>query len=130
MLYFVLKGAFFMMIKHVTIPVKNQDRALDFYTKKLGFEVFVDAAFGEGQRWIELKLPGAETQVVLFTAEGQEDRIGTPSNIIFSCDDIEKKYQELKGRGVEFVQPPTQESWGTYALFKGVDGNLFCLSTT
>jgi catechol 2,3-dioxygenase-like lactoylglutathione lyase family enzyme len=117
-------------VKHVTIAVKDQDEALKFYVNKLGFEVVVDVPFSEEQRWIELKIPGADTQVVLFTADGQHDRIGTASNIIFTSDDIEKSYEILKERGVEFIRPPTKEPWGVYALFKDLDGNVFCISSS
>ena len=116
-------------VKHVTIPVKDQDRALEFYTQKLGFKVLADMAFGPSQRWIELKTPHGETQVVLFTPEGHEDRIGTFSPVIFSCTDVSKTYEDLKQKGVEFTCPPTKESWGTFALFKDSDGNTFCLSS-
>lgn len=117
-------------VKHVSIPVKNQDRALKFYTEKLGFKLLLDAPFAEGkQRWIELEIPGADTQVVLFTPEGHEDRIGTFSNIVFSSKDIEKTYKELVKKGVEFTEPLTKESWGTFALFKDLEGNVFCLSS-
>jgi predicted enzyme related to lactoylglutathione lyase len=117
-------------IKHVTVPVKDQDKALEFYTKKLGFKVLVDVPCMGNQRWIELEIPGAETQVVLYTAEGHENRIGTSSPIIFTSDDIKKSYNEMKAKGVEFVNPPVEEPWGTYALFKDIDENVFCLSST
>lgn len=118
-------------VKHVTIPVKNQDAALKFYTEKLGFKVLIDVAFSEGgQRWIELQIPGADTQIVLFTPEGHEERVGTFSNIVFSSKDVRKTYEELKSKGVDFVQGVTEEPWGIYALFKDVDGNVFCLSST
>ncbi len=115
-------------IKHVSIPVKNQDKSLEFYTKKLGFEVVCDVPMGE-QRWIELKIPESDTQLVLFTPEGHDNRIGTFSNVVFSCNDVKKTYDELKKRGVEFTHPPKEESWGTFVLFKDVDGNTFCLSS-
>ncbi|HMC56059.1 MAG TPA: VOC family protein [Gemmatimonadaceae bacterium] len=60
-------------IKFVGIPVRDQDRALDFYTKKLGFSITTDQPFNDTQRWIELKIPGADTGVVLFTPEGHEN---------------------------------------------------------
>ena len=118
-------------IKHVTICVKDQDRALDFYTNMLGFELLIDAPMGEGkQRWIELKIPNSDTQVVLFTPEGHEDRIGTNSNIIFTTKDVEKTYRELSNRGVNFTKAPASEPWGTYALFQDTEGNSFCLSSS
>ena len=70
-------------IKFVSVPVHDQDRALAFYTTRLGFTVATDQPFGEKQRWIELRVPKAETRVVLFTAEGEEKRIGTMMNMSF-----------------------------------------------
>ena len=115
-------------VKFVSIPVKDQNKALEFYTKKLGFQILTDQPFGN-QRWIELRIPGADTGVVLFTPPGQEGRIGTFANISFACDDIQKTYEELRTRGVEFQQPPKKESWGTSAIFKDPDGNAFVLSS-
>jgi catechol 2,3-dioxygenase-like lactoylglutathione lyase family enzyme len=117
-------------VKHVTVAVKDQDRAVKFYTEKLGFEVVVDVPFSDTQRWIELKIPGAETQVVLFTAPGEEYRIGKPSNVIFTSENIAQSYEELKRKGVEFLHPPKEEPWGTYTLFKDPDGNTFCISSS
>ena len=92
-------------IKFVSIPVADQNRALDFYTDKLGFTIITDQPFDEKQRWIELRVPKAETRVVLFTTEGEEKRIGTMMNMSFSCEDIEQTYAEMKKRGVEFEGP-------------------------
>lgn len=115
-------------IKFVSIPVRDQNRALDFYTEKLGFTIITDQPFDEKQRWIELRVPKAETRVVLFTAEGDEDRIGTMMNMSYECDDIDKTYKELSARGVEFEGPPQQQPWGTYAMFKDSEDNRFVLS--
>jgi len=116
-------------VKFVSIPVKDQDRALDFYTTKLGFQILTDQPFGPEQRWLELGIPGAETKVVLFTPPGHETRIGTFSNITFMTDNVEKTYAELSERGVSFDQPPKKEHWGTSAIFKDPDSNVFVLST-
>src|SRR5580765_155393 len=93
-------------IKFISIPVADQNRALDFYTEKLGFTIITDQPFDEKQRWIELRVPKAETRVVLFTAEGEKKRGGTMMNMSYACDDIDTTYQELKARGVEFDGPP------------------------
>ena len=115
-------------IKFVSIPVADQNRALDFYTEKLGFTIITDQPFDEKQRWIELRVPKAETRVVLFTPEGDEKRIGSFMNMSYACDDIEKTYAELTKRGVEFESAPSKEPWGTYAMFKDSEGNRFVLS--
>ncbi len=115
-------------IKFISIPVADQNRALDFYTEKLGFTIITDQPFDEKQRWIELRVPKAETRVVLFTAEGEEQRIGSMMNLSYACDDLDRTYAELQGRGVEFDGPPKKEPWGSYAMFRDSEGNRFVLS--
>ena len=114
-------------VKFVSINVEDQDRALKFYTEKLGFRVATDQPFQEGLRWIELKIGGAETKVVLFRTPGQQP--GGFSNIVWQTDNVQKTYDELKARGVEFTQEPKSESWGTSAMFVDSEGNKFVLSS-
>ena len=64
----------------------------------------------------------------LFTAEGEEKRIGSMMPMSYACDDIDKTYEELKKRGVEFEGPPQKQPWGKYAMFKDSEGNRFVLS--
>lgn len=116
-------------IKFLGIPVRDQDRALRFYTEKLGLRVFTDQEFSPTQRWIELSIPGAETGIVLFTPEGQEDRIGTFVNTSWEVENVEKAYQELQERGVEFVKPPQKQPWGTFAILKDSEGNQIVLGS-
>jgi catechol 2,3-dioxygenase-like lactoylglutathione lyase family enzyme len=116
-------------IKFASVPVRDQDRALEFYTKKLGFRVITDSPFNETQRWIELGLPRADTKLVLFTGPGQEQMIGGFMNVTFTADDVEATAKEMKANGVEFVQDPQKADWGTAAIFKDADGNRFVLST-
>ena len=115
-------------IKFLGIPVRDQDRALQFYTEKLGFRVFTDQPMSDRQRWIELSLPGAETGIVLFTPEGQEDRIGTFLNTSWEVDNVEKTYADLVEKGVEFQGPPQKQPWGTFAMMKDSEGNQIVLS--
>ncbi|MFN2420343.1 MAG: VOC family protein [Gemmatimonadota bacterium] len=56
-------------------------------------------------------------------------RIGTFQQITFFADDLEKTYQELRAKGVEFSQEPQTADWGTAAIFKDLDGNVFVLSS-
>jgi predicted enzyme related to lactoylglutathione lyase len=116
-------------VKFVGIPTRDQDRALKFYTEKLGFEVSTDQVFNAQQRWIELRIGNSGTRVVLFTPEGHESRIGSFFNGSFACDDVSATYRQLKARGVEFDKPPEKQPWGEFAIFKDPDGNQFVLSS-
>jgi catechol 2,3-dioxygenase-like lactoylglutathione lyase family enzyme len=116
-------------IKFTSIPVRDQDVSLRFFTEKLGFKVATDQPFSAKQRWIELMIPGADTRLVLFTPDGLEDRIGGFQPISFWCNDVFATAKEMQAKGVEFAQAPRQESWGTSAVFKDPDGNQFVLSS-
>jgi predicted enzyme related to lactoylglutathione lyase len=116
-------------IKIVGIPVSDQDRALRFYTEKLGFEVATDQPMG-AQRWIELRVANSATRLALFTPPGHESRIGSFFNGSIACDNVEATFRQLSQRGVEFTQPPTKQPWGTFAKFRDPDGNEFVLSSS
>jgi len=116
-------------IKFVGVPVTDQQRALEFYTTKLGFRVITDQPFDDTQRWIELGVGRSGAGITLFTPHGQENRIGTFTGISFLADDVDATYRELSAKGVTFVQPPQKADWGTAAVFADPDGNQFVLGT-
>jgi predicted enzyme related to lactoylglutathione lyase len=112
----------------VNIYVGDQQRALEFYTEKLGFEVRADDSSMPGMRWIEVAPPGADTTLILFTPPGLEERVGTWSPVVFDSDDIDATYAKLRENGVEFSQPLAMQPWGMkMAQFKDPDGNEFVL---
>lgn len=115
-------------VKFVSIPVRDQNRALDFYTDKLGFTIITDQPFDAEQRWIELRIPKAETRVVLFTPKGHADRVGSFVNLSFATSDVQASYEEYQRRGVKFRGPPEKQPWGTFAMFEDSEGNQFVLS--
>lgn len=84
---------------------------------------------GPGARWIEVAPPGHETTIVLYTPEGQEDRIGTFASFTLECDDIAATYEELTANGVEFAQPPEMQPWGMMmAIVNDQDGNSIVMT--
>ena len=87
-----------------------------------------DQPYGPSQRWIELRVGGSDTHVVLFTTD-DGPRPGSPFNRALACDNVERTYEELQSRGVDFTAPPQKQSWGTFATFKDPDGNQFVLSS-
>ena len=116
-------------VKFVSVPTTDQDRALKFWTEQVGFTLMTDQPFSDSQRWIELSIRDSDTRLVLFTPEGQQDRIGSFFNGALACDDVEATHRQLSGRGVAFDGPPQKQPWGTFATFGDPDGNRFVLSS-
>ena len=120
------------MIKGITfasIPVADQDRALEFYTEKLGCRILTDQPFNDQQRWIELSFPGADTSLVLFTPDEHRDRIGTFAHVTFWAADVRNTYEQLKAKGVEFMGEPQVAELGSSAVFQDSEGNKFVVSS-
>ena len=116
-------------LKFASIPTRDQDMAVLFWTEQVGFRVLTDQPMGPGKRWIELGIPGADTRIVLFTPDGHEERIGSFFNGSFACDDVDYTYKQMKERGVSFDSAPEKQPWGTFAKFRDPDGNTFVLSS-
>ena len=122
-----------MSLTHIaiaTVSVSDQDKALDFYVNKLGFEVRADSPMGEGQRWLEVGLPDAQTRLVLAQGYGSSDEnpVGKFTGLVLDADDIQATYETLRERGVPFSEPPTPQPWGmVQAIFQDQDGNTLVL---
>ncbi len=115
-------------VKFATIWVSDQDQALDYYVNKLGFEVTSDMTMPDGYRWLEVKPVGGETTLVVAKQQPDSDQKPSDSpNIVFVADDIVATYEELKTKGVEFIDVPEKQPWGWWGSFKDPDGNIFGL---
>jgi catechol 2,3-dioxygenase-like lactoylglutathione lyase family enzyme len=115
----------------VMLPVADQDRAIEFYTEKLGFEKRADTPFGDGDRWVEVAPAGATTTVALVRPmEGQE--VGVESRIAFRSHDVDADHTALRERGVD-VDPEVMRMGGPVPpmfFFRDVDGNRLLLVQT
>jgi catechol 2,3-dioxygenase-like lactoylglutathione lyase family enzyme len=84
----------------VIVPVSDQDRALAFYTEKLGFEKRMDTAYGDGNRWVEVAPPGAETTVALVPPR-EGNSVGVEMPVGFTTESAEVDHENLRQRGVD-----------------------------
>jgi catechol 2,3-dioxygenase-like lactoylglutathione lyase family enzyme len=127
-------------LTHAQVWVHDQDEALAFYTEKLGMELREDVTVPEmgNFRWLSVGVPGQEVAITLMAVPGppvfeEETRRqihellakGAAGGLFFSSDDVRASYEELKGRGVEFLQEPTEQPYGIDAGFRDVSGNQF-----
>ena len=130
-------------LAHATIYVVEQEAAKEFYTEKLGFMVGEDMTVGDF-RWLSVSPPGQpDLQLVLFKIAANEMMDETSAAQlrelvakgamgvgVFATDDCHATYEELRGKGVEFISPPQVQPYGTEAVFKDNSGNHFSLVQT
>jgi catechol 2,3-dioxygenase-like lactoylglutathione lyase family enzyme len=127
-------------LTHTQVWVNDQEEALAFYTEKLGLELREDITVPElgNFRWLSVGIPGQDVAITLMAVPGppvfdEETRAkindllakGAAGGLFFVTDDIQKSYEELRERGVEFLQEPTEQPYGTDAGFRDPSGNNF-----
>jgi catechol 2,3-dioxygenase-like lactoylglutathione lyase family enzyme len=108
----------------VIIPVSDQDKAIAFYTDKLGFSVTADIPFGEGDRWVEVTPAGGGAAIALSRAM-ENFPAGRETGIALTTTDARGAHAELKGKGVQ-VDEELMGGDGTVPLLFGIkdgDGN-------
>lgn len=115
-------------VRFVELPVIDQQRAVRFYTEKLGFGVAQDLDYKADWRWITLEIPGAQTRILLARGDGQ--RRDVPS-LVLTVDDVQASYRDLVKKGVEFVDEPQESPWGgeLFAVLRDSEGNLVMLGS-
>ena len=103
----------------VIVPVSDQDRALEFYVRTLGFEVRLDGPFGDGGRWLEVAPPGAATTLALVPAGGVEVSLATA--------DAEADHAALRAAGADADDAVIRMGEGVPPMFtfRDPDGNRF-----
>jgi catechol 2,3-dioxygenase-like lactoylglutathione lyase family enzyme len=123
----------------VTVYCLDQDKARDFYVDVLGFETATDVQAGEGFRWVTVRHPNqAELEVTLMTPGPPLDpdaadfvrrqlEKGQMGGLGLRVDDCRKTFDELSGKGVEFVQEPSDRPYGVEAVMRDNSGNWLVL---
>ena len=124
-------------LAQVSIIVRDQDEALQFYTKKLGLEKRADDSSMPGFRWLTVAPKGqTDVEIVLFqpgffqdeaATKTLLDRVGESTHWVFQTDNCRKEYETLSSRGVKFVGPPEDQPWGVQAIFEDLYENQFVL---
>lgn len=120
-----------MRMGFASVIITDEDRAVDFYTNRLGFQLVVDFPTPFGSRFLMFAPPGGGANIVATKAvPGVEWKAGILTNIAFEVDDVQATYEALRAKGVEFDQAPTKQPWGgLQARFADQDGNIFQLNS-
>lgn len=116
-----------MYISVVTLYVTDVDRAIDFYTKKLGWDKTIDAPMGDGTRWVTVAPPGGKDAAFTLAKRFPKRsyaKDGGFSGVIMEVDDVYQAHKKLKKIDIEFTEGPRSEPWGGWAMFKDSEGNV------
>jgi len=122
-------------IVHVALVVKDYDEAIDFYTKKLHFELIEDTYQPEqDKRWVVVVPPGSSgTNLLLARASNseQEPFVGKQTGgrvfLFLNTDDFWRDYHDMQAKGVVFIREPKQQEYGMVAVFEDLYGNRWDL---
>jgi len=123
-------------IAHVALVVRDYDEAIAFYTQKLSFVLVADEYQpAQDKRWVVVAPPGSSGGATLLLARAstpeQERFVGEQSGgrvfLFLSTDDFRRDYDAMVERGVRFVRPPSEQPYGTVAVFEDLYGNLWDL---
>ena len=120
-------------IAQLTLVVDDYDKAIEFYTKKVGFVLKEDTVLSETKRWVVVGPKNSACNLLLARADDEEQKktIGNQTGgrvfLFLNTDDFWRDHKAMQEKGVVFVREPVRERWGTVAVFKDLYGNLWDL---
>ena len=119
-------------IFQLALVVNDYDEAIDFYTNKLRFTLVEDTVMSETKRWVVVAPPGSSgCRLLLAKAVGEEQqsRVGNQTGgrvfLFLHTDNFWRDYRNLVEHGVTVIREPSEEAYGTVAVFADLYGNLW-----
>ena len=123
-----------LKIIYISVIVKDYDEAIEYYTKKLNFNLIEDTKLSDTKRWVVISPPGnSETSILLSKALNlkQKKFIGNQTGgrvfLFLHTDNFWEDYDRLKNHGIKFIEKPREEEYGTVAVFEDIYGNKWDL---
>lgn len=121
-------------LAHISILVNDYDEAIDFYSRKLNFQVVEDTRLSNTRRWVLIKPKGSgDCSILLAKADGEEQKrfIGNQSGgrvfLFLHTDNFDRDFQNLKNNKIKIVREPVTEVYGRVAVFEDLYGNKWDL---
>jgi catechol 2,3-dioxygenase-like lactoylglutathione lyase family enzyme len=122
-------------ILHIALVVRDYDEAIEFYCKKLNFDLVEDTYQPEqDKRWVVVAPPGSNgTSLLLARASNTEQdafigqQTGGRVFLFLQTDNFWRDYHKMRSAGIKFIREPKEASYGTVAVFEDLYGNLWDL---
>lgn len=127
----------FQKLGAITLLVRNYDEAIEFYTKKLGFQLIEDTKLSETKRWVLIS-PNSSNETNLLLAEAsteeQKAQIGNQTGgrvfLFLNTSDFWPDFHRLKNNEIHFLEEPRNEKYGWVVVFEDIYGNKWDLIET
>lgn len=112
--------------------VADYDEAIDFYVRKVGFDLVEDADQGGGKRWVVVRPPGSDAALLLARATGEQtarigDQAGGRVMLFLQTDDFARDHARMAAAGVRFLEAPRHEPYGSVAVWEDLYGTKWDL---
>lgn len=119
---------------HISVLVDDYDQAIEFYTRKLEFELVADEKINDTKRWVVVKPKGqGDCSILLARADGVSQRafVGNQSGgrvfLFMTTDNLDRDFKKLKDENVSIVRQPSSERYGRVLVFEDLYGNRWDL---
>lgn len=121
-----------MRLSLTALLVRDYDEAIDFYVRRVGFDLAADTDMGGRKRWVVVRPPGSEAGLLLAKAQGdQAARVGDQAAgrvfLFLETDDFARDHQRMTAAGVRFLEAPRHEAYGAVAVFEDLYGTRWDL---
>ncbi|MFT6867894.1 MAG: catechol 2,3-dioxygenase-like lactoylglutathione lyase family enzyme [Cyclobacteriaceae bacterium] len=119
---------------NIALLVRDYDEAIDFYTKKLNFQLVEDTQLTPSKRWVRISPPESDGCCLLMAKAASPEQISQIGNqaggrvfLFIHTDDFQRDFENLKAHHIEIIRGPIDEPYGTVAVFADLYGNLIDL---
>jgi catechol 2,3-dioxygenase-like lactoylglutathione lyase family enzyme len=116
----------------IALLIDDYDKAIAYYTRKLSFELVEDTTMSATKRWVVVAPPGGQSCNLLLAKAAnseQASRIGNQTGgrvfLFLHTDDFWRDYRKMMENGIDFIEKPREEAYGTVVVFKDLYGNLW-----
>ena len=124
----------YQRIAHIALVVDDYDEAIEFYTKKLDFQLLEDTKLSEEKRWVMVAPTGAKECSLLLAKAANDKQSASVGNqtggrvfLFLFTDDFRRDFDKLTSRDIKFVREPQELEYGMVAVFEDLYGNLWDL---
>jgi uncharacterized glyoxalase superfamily protein PhnB len=117
-------------LAHIALLVNDYDEAIDFYTKKLHFDLIEDTQLSETKRWVIIAPNGSKECSLLLakaSSDEQKSRVGNQTGgrvfLFLNTDNLDRDYQNIIDQGIKIIREPSSEVYGKVLVFEDLYGN-------